>query len=796
MADRSGEPEDARGKRKRADLKSYYGLDVEGNEETAAHGDRGPGSKVPDSNDPCDINSQHFQPEVYLNRLIQEKSLVELMEQEQTMVKDIRSLDSDMQTLVYENYNKFISATDTIRKMKNDFKKMEDEMDHLATNMSKITTFSASISDTLQDRRHQITKLSGVHSLLKKLQFLFELPARLKKCIEMEAYSQAVRYYTKAQRVLHQYSHMPSFQGINHDCDAIIQQLCATLRQQFKEKESTPKQLAECVDLLLQLDEPPEQLCDEFLAHARQKIDEDLQNLDWQIKLQSGETIPAEEDRPSKAFITAPMDILEFVDAGCNGFLSNMCLVIASYNDMFLSRAQADERLDTVALRKLVLFVNDLMEQYFHYVRQRVQLEKETGDNTILVRALDRFHRRLQAMNKLLQDTDFSRAGTEIVSRAAKDRVGHYLQTLKQHFADCLTDIRQNLAAPRLVGKQDSVTKLAELLANMQSSVVEQIKSVLNNLQAFIAPDITFAMKTYFRGPFCNQDVREGLVVGFVQHITTVCNEFCESSGDRGSVPPALLLILSRYCIDLENATISYLLTLTEEQFLVEERTVGSLVSDLCHQAKSAAQRLLNHYVRVQGLTISQMLRKSVETRDWLNTIEPRNVRAVMKRVVEDMTAIDLQVGQLYEEGVRRERSSDSSRRTHPHSVSQQNKRLQWSYSPSVDNSLMSNIQKLFSEKIEIFSAVEFSKVSVLTGIIKISLKTFLECVRLRTFGRYGLQQIQVDTHYLQLYLWRFVSDENLVQVLLDEIVCSSVHRCVDPIMMEPSVIDLICERG
>ena len=35
--------------------------------------------------------------------------------------------------------------------------------------------------------------------------------------------------------------------------------------------------------------------------------------------------------------------------------------------------------------------------------------------------------------------------------------------------------------------------------------------------------------------------------------------------------------------------------------------------------------------------------------------------------------------------------------------------------------------------------------------------------MRLRTFGRYGLQQIQVDTHYLQLYLWRFVSDEKWV---------------------------------
>ena len=39
------------------------------------------------------------------------------------------------------------------------------------------------------------------------------------------------------------------------------------------------------------------------------------------------------------------------------------------------------------------------------------------------------------------------------------------------------------------------------------------------------------------------------------------------------------------------------------------------------------------------------MLRKSVDTRDWLNTIEPRNVRAVMKRIVEDVSAIDSQVG-------------------------------------------------------------------------------------------------------------------------------------------------------
>ncbi|KAG7245854.1 hypothetical protein CRUP_010290, partial [Coryphaenoides rupestris] len=156
------------------------------------------------------------------------------MDQESCMVKQIRSLDSDMQTLVYENYNKFISATDTIRKMKNDFKKMEDEMDCLSTNMAAITEFSASISGTLQDQHTQITKLSGVHTLLRKLQFLFELPARLNKCVELQAYGQAVSSHRRARCVLQQYSHLPSFKGIQDDCHLIMEDLAQELRHKFR----------------------------------------------------------------------------------------------------------------------------------------------------------------------------------------------------------------------------------------------------------------------------------------------------------------------------------------------------------------------------------------------------------------------------------------------------------------------------------------------------------------------------------------------------------------------------------
>lgn len=74
--------------------------------------------------------------------------------------------------------------------MKTDFKEMEDSMDLLATNMESITSFSEQISSTLHGTRQQIAKLSSVHTLLKKLQFLFKLPGNLKDKINDEKYAE------------------------------------------------------------------------------------------------------------------------------------------------------------------------------------------------------------------------------------------------------------------------------------------------------------------------------------------------------------------------------------------------------------------------------------------------------------------------------------------------------------------------------------------------------------------------------------------------------------------------------
>lgn len=575
---------------------------------------------------------------------------------------------------------------------------------------------------------------------------------------------------------------MPSFQGIQDDCESILKELKSELHNQFNNSNATAKELAESVDLLLQLNEPANELCSDFLSCAERRLSEQLVLLQDQCEHK---------------------DIIEFVDLGCSGFLSDLCLVVTSFNDMFINRINADginenEDFEIYAETELHSFIMNNMKKYFDLVESKINLEHDIGDTVILVRALDRFHRRLQAMNSLCKNTDFATTGTEIVVNAGRKQCKAHLQSLNVHFSDSLTKVRQSLATPKL-HQDETCSNLNEMLTSLILSIVEKIKGILQDLLVFIQPDVTFSLKPQFRQSFCIESVREGLVIAFIKYLSNTALNFCSNNTSDLKCPPTLILLLSKLCLEFQATSVHHLISQVDELFNINTQNALTTENDINATMQQSAQNLLNYFVRIQGLNISQMLRKSVETRDWLHTIEPRTVRAVMKRVVEDIAAVDTTVALLYEDtNTATEHSSDSSRKAHSFSVSRHQYRSNWSSytSSQLDSSIVSNIHKLFSERIEIFSPVEFTKVSILTGIIKISLKTFLECVRLKTYSKFGLQQIQVDTHYLQLYLWRFVADENLVHFLLDEILGSAVHRCLEPVLMEPSVVEIICERG
>lgn len=64
---------------------------------------------------PLDIDSEVFDSSQYLAQFIKNTHLVEIIKKDNSLVSDIREIDGNMQTLVYENYGQFISATDTIK---------------------------------------------------------------------------------------------------------------------------------------------------------------------------------------------------------------------------------------------------------------------------------------------------------------------------------------------------------------------------------------------------------------------------------------------------------------------------------------------------------------------------------------------------------------------------------------------------------------------------------------------------------------------------------------------------------
>ncbi|KJE89559.1 hypothetical protein CAOG_001004 [Capsaspora owczarzaki ATCC 30864] len=848
--------------------------------------------------EPLNIDGDSFDPKEYFHKILQEQSLPQLMNRDTAMIKELQTLDTDMQTLVYENYNKFISATDTIREMKSKVESMEDEMAKLAQNMSSITTASAEIHGSLGKKHEQIAKLTNVHLLLKKLQFLFELPARLKKCMELNAYGPAVQYYVKASGVLEQYKEMPSFRGIHADCQAIMTNVATKLHQRLNDKHTTPSLAIETIELLLDLGEPTGDLCDLYIAKSREALNADLARIASHVpppppaaaapvqpSQQKGASTTATAAAATAAPVASPpppstsalpipspswsaeFESATFVETLVVPFVRTLSEAIANFRTLFLSsdqnrRRKAIPQEREVLHRKLNEHSTDIFRQFIELVERRLGFEVTASNGVLLVQALDKIFAELMRLERSFSELHPRKIAAAIVRKTISARVAHCNRTLQGFLSSSLASLATAVAdaagrkaaaaaaavaaptlaapTPTAVSESTSANSVPDAVSSntassapsptpasptpailtaahleLRNGLLERLKLTMIELQAYTVSDFAATLEN-FRSEFETKSVRWEIIFNFFDSlcvtIADIVKQFSATAhlgnapasgapGTGSSVPHQAILVLCRLCIDLEASGVGTVVRIADELFPMssanQKRTILPL-DEMHKQLRTSSQQLIAAYVEAQGLLLSQMIRKSVETRDWLSTPEPRNVRPVMKRVVEDLTALDIEVGQLFEE--ERARSSESSRKAHSttgrsmvsgSAASGPDRRF---VSPtSFENSLMSNIQKLFSERIEIFGAVDFTKNSIVTGIFKITLKA---SARLRTFNKFGLQQIQVDTHYLRLNLWHLITDENLLNSLLDEVVTSTSTRCVEVVLMEHSVLDLICRRS
>ncbi|KAF4596298.1 hypothetical protein EYR38_007675 [Pleurotus pulmonarius] len=133
---RAGQPSNTPGKTRARDLlRKHYGLGV------------GPPPPLPGNTaDPMSLDSSAFDAKSYYEQLITTASLSTLLKRENELLTEIRELDGERQSLVYNHHHELIAASDTIAAVKTRAESLDADLDLLKAAFSDISRLVAEVS--------------------------------------------------------------------------------------------------------------------------------------------------------------------------------------------------------------------------------------------------------------------------------------------------------------------------------------------------------------------------------------------------------------------------------------------------------------------------------------------------------------------------------------------------------------------------------------------------------------------------------------------------------------------------
>ena len=144
----------AQARRNRAALRDYYGLK---NPPVQHHDGRNDNVQAPlhpaeghiaDS----ELDAQGFDAQNHVKELFEQERLEGVLKAEASLVSEIKSLDGDRKALVYDNYSKLITATDTIRRMRANMDPLTPTTSTLAPAISHIAGTAEGLASMTTER--------------------------------------------------------------------------------------------------------------------------------------------------------------------------------------------------------------------------------------------------------------------------------------------------------------------------------------------------------------------------------------------------------------------------------------------------------------------------------------------------------------------------------------------------------------------------------------------------------------------------------------------------------------------
>ena len=182
-----------------ANANAYANTNTNGNEKSA--------SDVEEKNDIFDFNAPAFSSQKYTRSLLLSSNTETLLKNDESLALDIRQLDSTMQTLVYENYSKFIDATDAVRLINQSVDhSAEHGLHKLQSSMESIQILSTKVNSEIHSLRKQVADKLEIKNHLERLAHLLNLPSSLEQSIEQGKYRLAAKRHNQASKILSKHS--------------------------------------------------------------------------------------------------------------------------------------------------------------------------------------------------------------------------------------------------------------------------------------------------------------------------------------------------------------------------------------------------------------------------------------------------------------------------------------------------------------------------------------------------------------------------------------------------------------
>ncbi|GAA53409.1 protein fat-free homolog [Clonorchis sinensis] len=561
-----------------------------------------------------------------MEKHLREKDLSDLVLEEKVLAEQIRNLDSEMQTLMYDNYSKFISATDTIQMTDaGEFYSSLKLLKNLGLRTPKLSSAFVESTNTVSYSRCAYMNFQNLINLFTKTLWYVVI------LIEYGEIDRDKRTYE-----------MDTGDGVAvQSARDRLQAIVVDLQVKALSEEGSSS------------DAPDRSEQSETAQFAGPRSTGALQGADHPNFLR--------------------VDMLHFANSITESLLNELCAYVTAYTNLFAATSPDDEVTDTILEvlsdqpdsdgvdlsatdleNHLADLVEEVMGHFFRLTEERFSEDQPNcPDTAILVRALDRIHGRVQTFLKTYtnavhsmgvhephtdttgelalssngtddeQDvlkstttetfgdrtkklcTRFAGLMSNLVNTVSLARMDYYLSLVCQGASECITEARQQLINPGLplgVAGADapghlltssslttshgrSGTQLSTMLDTLNYGLTTQIRNALKALEIFLNPENTFTKNQNFSAHFCLVGLRERLVVGYMKFLLRSLDDLAKTAAGR--VPSTILLLLAKLSLTwAHSGSIGHLLTIPEE---------------MLSQGKSNTDTTRNYWVHAQG---------------------------------------------------------------------------------------------------------------------------------------------------------------------------------------------------